>query len=568
MALGAQNGGFTADSWGWVALPLLLVPLLVVAVTPAPSLTRAEAALLGALALLVAWTALSGVWAPEAGAPVVEAERALLFLAALAAVLLAGARFSPSSLAIGVLIATTVLSTWSIWGRLFPDSPIAGRLAGPIGYANGLGLVAAVGTLLAVGFSTRHASFAAVPVVLVPTLAFTFGRGAWLALAAGGIVLVGLEALRGGALHRLAGAVPAPTLAAWLAHRSPALTQTGHTLAQTRHDGHLLAIELTVLAIVSPIAVHLAGRANPPRPGRRFAVAVVAAVLAGIAALGILAARHSGGSSGSNLNARLLSLSSSGRGDYWRAALDEARAHPALGGGAGTWSRWWLLRRPDTKGALDAHELYLETLAELGPAGLLLLLCVLAVPFLVLRHALRAPPAAACAAGYVAVLVAAALDWDWELPAVMLTGLFCGAAVVAAAGGKQVVVRGRVRLASFVVAGCAGAAVVVLQVGNAATAAASSALDAGNAGKAAHDARRAERWQPWATLPQLELGEAQLAAGDVDTARRTFAAVLRRDPRDADAWYQLALASTGAERSRVAAHARLLDPHGPAASLK
>jgi len=101
----------------------------------------------------------------------------------------------------------------------------------------------------------------------------------------------------------------------------------------------------------------------------------------------------------------------------------------------------------------------------------------------------------------------------------------------------------------------------VLQVGNSAERAAETELDAGRLTAALRDARRAERWQPWATEPRLLLGEAQLAGGDVETAARSFRAVLRRDPGDANAWYQLALA-TGSAGAR--ARALRLDPHGAA----
>ena len=53
---------------------------------------------------------------------------------------------------------------------------------------------------------------------------------------------------------------------------------------------------------------------------------------------------------------------------------------PLLGEGAGSFSRTWLRERPVANEARDAHNLYLETLAELGPIGLVLLLLVLVTP--------------------------------------------------------------------------------------------------------------------------------------------------------------------------------------------
>jgi O-antigen ligase len=482
--LGARNGGFFADSWGWVALPLLLLAAGVLFTGRDVALTRPEALWLGAFGLLAVWTALSALWAPTAGPPVTEADRALLYAAALTAVVLLGAR---GALPYAVLAGAFVLSAWALVDKVHGGPA---RLEGPIGYTNGLGLVAATGILLAVGLARRRPALLATLAVFVPTLVLTYSRGSWLALAAGLLVLAAL-ALR---------------------------------------DRPRLLVALGAVAVV-------------------------------VVVLGLVLAGH--GSAPSSGTGRLSSLSGNGRGDYWRAALDETRAHPLLGGGAGTWHRWWLARRPDANGALDAHSLYLETLAELGPLGLALLVAALALPLVSLRRALRHEWAPACAAAYVALLAHAALDWDWELPAVALCGLFCGTALLGDGPRRAIP-----RVAGVAVTVAAAAAVFVLQVGNGALQSAASELDAGRVGAAAADARRAERWQPWATEPQLALGEAQLAAGDVGTAAHTFALVLRRDPGDADAWYQRALATTGAERARARSRAILLDPHGPARTLK
>ena len=475
--LGAQNGGFFADSWGWATLPLLLV-VAGVLFTRDAVVTRREALWVGGFAMLTAWTALSALWAPAAGPPVTEAGRALLYTAAVAAIVVLGAR---ERLPYAVLAAAFVLCAWGLADKVHGGPA---RIEGPIGYTNGLGLVASTGILLAVGL--RRPPLLATLVVFVPALAFTESRGAVVALAAGLVVLAAL-ALRS----------------------RPRL--------------------LLVLGVA--------------------AAAVVALVLA-------FAGQGHAGMTGPS---RLGSLSGNGRGDYWRTALAEARAHPLLGGGAGTWGRWWLARRPDANGALDAHELYLETLAELGAIGLAIVVATLALPLLSLRRALRHEWAPACAAAFVALLVHAALDWDWELPAVSLCGLFCGTALLA--DGSPVVVGGRARVAACAAAVAATAAAFVLQVGNSAERAAETELDAGRLTAALRDARRAERWQPWATEPRLLLGEAQLAGGDVETAARSFPAVLRRDPGDANAWYQLALA-TGSAGAR--ARALRLDPHGAA----
>ena len=81
---------------------------------------------------------------------------------------------------------------------------------------------------------------------------------------------------------------------------------------------------------------------------------------------------------GSSLNNRLFHLSGTGRIDHWRVAAHEVTAHPWLGSGAGTFGEYWFKDRPTRVIVHDAHNLYLETLAETGPIGLALLVLLLA----------------------------------------------------------------------------------------------------------------------------------------------------------------------------------------------
>ena len=125
----------------------------------------------------------------------------------------------------------------------------------------------------------------------------------------------------------------------------------------------------------------------------------------------------------------LAGLFGANRPHYWHVAWHEFELNPVLGSGAGTFERYWLLYRPVGSFARDAHSLYLETLAELGPIGLVLLLAALGLPLLVLRGR-RDPMLATAAAGYVAYLVHTGVDWDWELPVVTLCGLVCGSGLL------------------------------------------------------------------------------------------------------------------------------------------
>jgi len=114
---------------------------------------------------------------------------------------------------------------------------------------------------------------------------------------------------------------------------------------------------------------------------------------------------------------------------FWRAAVSDASAHPLLGSGAGSFDDYWLDHRTIGAFVEDAHSLYLETMAELGVVGLALLGCALFVPLSAAARR-RDPLAPIAAAAYVAFLVHAGLDWDWEMPATTLAGLALAAALI------------------------------------------------------------------------------------------------------------------------------------------
>jgi O-antigen ligase len=132
-----------------------------------------------------------------------------------------------------------------------------------------------------------------------------------------------------------------------------------------------------------------------------------------------------------------LALGDENRPHYWHIALNDAAAHPLLGSGAGTYSVYWLRNEPAGAFARDAHSLYIESLAELGPLGLSLVIAALGMPLLVIRRG-EGTVLAAAAGAYVAFLVHAGLDWDWEVPAVTLAGLFCGVALLVGKRGSTV----------------------------------------------------------------------------------------------------------------------------------
>jgi O-antigen ligase len=510
-----DNGGFDATSWGWsTLLPLVIVGVaLVVGRARAPN--GLALAFLGLLGAFAAWTWLSVAWSNDVGASALDAERVLLYLSAVAAFLLLD-RSQVTRFLFGLLAAVSLVGVWALSLRAFggPGSydvasvsaDATRRLAAPVGYSNALGLLAAIGIVLALGLAVRlRRPFAAAPVfVLAPTLYFTYSRGAWLALAAGGIAALGLT-------------VP----------RMSRRTVVG-----------------VAIVVICAGAIALVRVGGPGGAIREFS--------------------HAAPSVKADRSRRLFSLSGSSRAQYWHVAWRDYQHHPWLGSGAGSFQREWLRSRPADLPVLDAHSLYLETLAELGPGGLGLLAALLALPVAAGLISRKQPLAAPAFGGYVAYLVHAAQDWDWELPAVTLAGLGCAVALLILAEREpRPPLHRKARVAGVGAAVLLSLLTLGALAGNQTLAFASASLDADQPARAARDARWAKRLVPWSPEPWRLHGEALLSQGDLDGARRDFQSALRKDSSDWDSWVDLALVTRGGAQRRAAAQAHRLNPLEP-----
>jgi hypothetical protein len=234
---------------------------------------------------------------------------------------------------------------------------------------------------------------------------------------------------------------------------------------------------------------------------------------------------------------------------------------PLLGAGAGSFARAWERERPVANEARDAHNLYLETLAELGPVGLALLITVLAAPFVSLRRVLHNPSAHAATAVLVAFLVHAGVDWDWEIPLLALVALACATVVLVLDPRKHVVDLSAGRRAALLVPLAAALALAfVVHVGNRAAADSLTALAADEPARAAAAADRARRWMPWSSEGDRLLGEALAEGEEDDAARDVLRRAVRRDPGEGSIRYDLAAVSSGAERVTALTRARELNP--------
>ena len=594
--LAFANGGYFPVSWGWASLGLLLLALVALVVGATERLGAWELAWLALLAALTAWVFLSVLWTSSTSHTVLEGERTLVYAAAGLVALLLLRRTSLEPLLIGVWAAVALVCLYGLATRLFPgrfgsfDAISGYRLSNPVGYWNAFGLFAGMGLLLALGLAARsslavRALSAASTVVLVTALYFTFSRGSWIAL---GVGLAGMVAVDRRRLQLITtGLVLAPwgALAVWIASRSDALTHQRATAAAAASDGHGMAVVVIGLATAAALVVLALDwgetRIRLSQTVRRgYAVLLVVVLVVGLAA----ASAHYGspsaiahkaresfktraGPQGSNLNTRLFNLSGNGRYEQWRVAWKESKGHLLAGTGAGTYEQYWFRLRPAVYAVHDVHNLYLETLAELGLVGVALLVAWLGLPLLAVIRARRHAPLAAAAFGVCLAYCAHAIaDWDWELAAVTLVPILCAVGLVRSAstadgGGRWSARLARpARLAGALAVTALGAFVLVTLLGNSALSASTTALQNGNLKEATSQARSAMTWLPWSAEPWRRLGEAQYQAGQLAAARDSFSRAVRKEPIDWTLWLALAYASRGASRRAALLHAQMLNP--------
>jgi hypothetical protein len=591
VGLTAAHGGYFPTSWGLSATLLLWVTGLWLVFSGRTDAGRLDLLLLGLLAALTCWVGLSIAWSLAPAQSVLELERTVVLLAGVTAVL-ALARGEDVPRLCGVLLAAiTAVCTYSLATRLFPErlgvyDPVSGnRLSTPLGYWNTLGVFAAMGALLAVGVvaearaRSARAAAAAALVPLVVTLYYTYSRGSWLALGAGFAVLLAASPRRLRTIATLLCVAAPVAIGIALASRSYALTHDHVSTARASDAGHGLAPLLVLLAAIAAAAAialdAVDRRVHVPRRVRVVTGAVVlATLLVGVSAVvareggPVAMSRRAWGSFGASatpstvgLNERLFSFDNNGRAELWGAARDEYKAHRLTGGGAGSFERAWQRRKDAQQKVRDAHSLYFETLAELGPVGLALLVALLLVPVAAALAVRRQALLPAILAAYAAFLVHAGVDWDWELSGVTLTALLIGSlAVLARRRGEARFLGGAARASAAAFAVIMSLGMIVAFLGNGALDRAQDAVAAKSFAVAVDEADRAHRLMPWSPWPLIARGDAELGAGERNAAARSYRRAISIDSGEWRAWLGLAAAAHGPSRDRALVRARALYP--------
>jgi O-antigen ligase len=597
VGLGLGSGGYYPTAWGWGTLWFAWLIGLALLLRAEVRLDRRTAAGLAAMAGLVAWIALSVAWARDVPAAILEAERAAMYLLGFAAVILCAGRRRLPALAGGLLGGLTVVCVVALGTRLLPgegesvQAIFLNRLSDPVGYWNALGVLAAMGILLAVVLAARaHApasralSAAAVP-VLAATLYFTYSRGGWLALAVGLVAAVAVDPRRLQLLPHVLAMGTVAGVGVWIASGQEGLTRLTAAHALIEREGRQMIAVLAVLVVASAaaaLAVAAVQQRTQPLPARRrralergLAAAVLAATIAVVAAYGGPAGLARKGYDSftrepvgtvdpENLNARLFTLQGEGRIDFWRVAWRDHGARPWVGVGAGGFEQAWQRDRPLPTTVRDAHSLYVETLEELGWVGAALLLAALVIPLAAARRARRHPLGVAALGVLVAYVLVASVDWVWEMPIVTLTALAAAGMLLIAArdGSSRALPRPRVavRVAALTAVLAVTAVSVVWLAGHRAAAAAARALDDGRPAEAIDRAGYAIRWTPWSPVGHQVRGNAHARLGRLAVARRDLREAARKAPGEWRIWFDLGNASSGTARFAAWRRAARLNP--------
>jgi O-Antigen ligase len=457
-----RSGGFLAGTPALlaVAVGILLVLRVTLAEEPFAGFNRAITIPAAALGLFAAWTLVSSVWSDTPGRAMIEFDRALLYwlVFLLCGSLVTDHRRLAWALR-GVALALLVVATGALASRLLPNlvevdpALAAERLNWPLTYWNTLGLLTALGLTFFVHLTCserepaplRVIGAAALP-ILATTLYLTFSRGSIL-VAAFAVVAYLVLARPRALLPGLIAVGPAAAVAVIAATRADLLGGAEPTTAAAAAQGEDLALVVGLCVLGAGLVRTLLLPADRrltalviSRRVRRSAWAAAAALLASAALVAVVAFDagdrvtegverfSSDGNPRGEFRDRLLDPTNNGRLEQWEIALRAFRDEPVIGLGAGKFGQHWLEKRDSTLKVEDAHSLYIETLAELGLVGLLLLLVAVGGILVGIGCRLRGESghlnAALLAAG-LAWAVHAGIDWDWEMPAttVWLFGL-------------------------------------------------------------------------------------------------------------------------------------------------
>jgi hypothetical protein len=606
--------GSSYGSLVWIgALALLvagvLLGLSLWGVLPWPRLDRAGLACVVLLAALIVWIGLSVLWSVTPDRSWEYANRGLVYFAFLAIGLIVGAadRRAVQAAALGLATLLAAVMVWALAGKvipsLFPDGARIARLRQPIGYWNGLALLAAMALPLGLWLAVRrehHRILRGAAVVLLflsaVTLLLTYSRGGVVVALVTVAAYVALTPLRVEAIAALAISMPPAIALAFWAFSEPGLVENLQPYHDRARAGAYFGVLLVLgAALVGAAAYFVIGREERWRPRFRWSLSGPRLAGGAAAALVVVVLAASGGhpvdwvrdgfreftnpASGAGSGpGRLGNVSSNSRWTWWKEAWTMFEDEPVGGTGAASFA---IARRPirtNTTVATEPHNLALQFLGETGIVGFLLFAGAVVAAGLGVIGTIRRldePDAAAATAlgvALLAYLLHALIDYDWDFVALTAPTLLVLGILLAAGRATRLRFRAPVWAAGAVL--FAAAAVFSLTVPWLAArdvADAYAALDRDEVGLALDEAKSARSLNPLAIEPLLATAAAEEARGDDRAALERYVQAVDLQPKNWRTWYELGrFELSSGRRARGIRHlreARELDPLGPANDL-
>ena len=612
--LALEGGGYGVPARSGIAIALGWTIMLGVGLSllPLDRVPRAAVIVGGLLAAFALLTGASALWADDPEGAFLEFDRATLYLALFALIVLAARRDDARRWSDGLRAGIAAVGVLSLASRCFPHLLPAGdvarflpavetRLTYPVNYWNGLGILLALGLplLLRPAIASRSACWRGLALAPIPALAaaiyLTSSRGA-AAVAAVSVVAFGLLVVRRLAAFQaiLVAAAGSAAAIAVLLPRDELVNgpiRSGAAVSQGRVAALLILLLCAATGAVHGVVSSRVGRLSiAPRLARPLAGLAVLLAVAGFVAAdpsrrfdqfkeppGEFAHRRP-----DFVRAHLLSGGGSGRWQFWGAAVDEFQTRPIAGRGAGSFEAWWAEHGSLAYFTRDAHSLYVETLGELGLLGLALLVATFGGGVASALRRLRVheederTTVAALAAAFLGFLLGMGIDWMWELTVVGAVGIACLALLTGPATARRLSLvgapprrTGRFALGAVtvVVASALLCAQAIPWLTQREVQASQAAVRRGDLSAALDKAGQARAIQPWASSPYLQLALVREEMGDLAGARREIAKAIDRDGGDWRLWLVSARLATKAgavaDARRSLGRARKLNPRSP-----
>ncbi len=561
------SGYYAFGAWAPITLGAVAV-LVVVALRARPAFTTYGISSGGALAVLLALSAASMLWA-ESKENAWTASNQLALYGVVFAIGLLALRTRRSARTVALILGapallTAVLTVAKLLTGHGQGAFLDGRLDSPMGYINATAGMLVMGIwpwiALAETASGRavRAAMLASAALIAGTAVLTQSRATVLAMViATVLVLIAApERTRRGANLALVAAAVALSLH-WTLAVYPA---TGPTQSLALGDGVLrsAALALIASALLAGLAKlglsAIAARLSPPARDR--AIHRLGQTLLLATAVGVLAIAIGGGptlkrqwitytQNVANRSATNRFLSGGGfRYDLWRVAIDEFAHNPLGGLGAGNYDTQYFLLRRNPQAVIVPHSLELQMAAELGIVGLLALLTfcgsILAAGF-ARRRTLASSDRLIRIAGlgmFAAWLSATSVDWLYNFPGLTCGALLAGALLVVpdpAFAGRRVDRRngGRVHRAALVVA-LGALALIAASVGRQYSASRYAVAGAAKVqtqpAAAIRTLQTAEQLDPYSLQTLYDIAAAYAALDDYPDARAALLAAEAREP--------------------------------------